>query len=70
VNLFQGIFGEKVDNNVNHLCSTRDYMYKEVVNDEVMQCEKVNEKKCYTSQETVFNTYKVKISGLPRQKKA
>jgi hypothetical protein len=56
----QGSFGEQVDENTNHVCSTQAYSYKEVVNDEVMQCEKVNEKKCYTSQETVFNSYKVK----------
>ena len=41
-------------------CIRKDINFTDVVHDEIIQCQKVSEKKCYTSQETVFETYTVR----------
>ena len=42
-------------------CETTVVNFTDIVKDEIIQCQKVTEKKCYTSQETIFDTFTVKI---------
>ena len=40
-------------------CETTVVNFTDIVKDEIIQCQKISEKKCYTSQETVFETHTV-----------
>ena len=53
---FNGIEG-KVPDDIE--CKLRNNTYIEYINDEVIECQSINSQRCYTSQETVFNTYRV-----------
>jgi hypothetical protein len=37
----------------------KEIVFTDIVKDEIIQCQKVTEEKCYTSQETVFDTFTV-----------
>ena len=42
-------------------CVQTNDTYEDVVYDDVMQCQKDHEKRCYTTQETVFKSYTVRF---------
>ena len=42
-------------------CEKKEVDFTDVVMDEIIQCQKISEKKCYTTQETVFETHTVKL---------
>jgi hypothetical protein len=45
-------------------CIRKEIRVSDVVKDEVLQCQKVMEPKCYVSQETVFDTLTVSNDSL------
>ena len=47
---------DKVDDN----CRRKEVVFDDVIEDEVIQCQISSDKKCYTSQDTVFETYTVR----------
>ncbi len=55
--VFQGSFGKSNDEESH--CEEREISYNEVIYDEIMQCKKITEQKCFQVQQTTFNVYKV-----------
>ena len=55
---FQGGFST---NEIPDGCVEKEVNYEEIIYDEVMQCRKIVEKKCYQVQETTFTAIKVSM---------
>ena len=56
--LFQIPFGDTESAKAN--CVQKEIVYEDLVIDEVLQCQKILDKKCYTSQETIFESFTVR----------
>ena len=59
IELFQIPFGD-TESAKTH-CVQKEIVYEDLVIDEVLQCQKILDQKCYTSQETIFESFTVRI---------
>jgi len=50
-----------VFNVANDNCQKIITPYDEVIQDEIMECQKAVEQKCFIAQETIFKSYKVNL---------